>query len=427
MPASSSWILCSRLLILTLLLPVVGCTGIFQDGLPDMVATFHRQASGPVLEVGVAETDITPVGEVYLGGFDPATISTDVHEPLKVRAMVLRVGEMKIAIVGVDNLGLQRDDVEWIKTGVVGFANGNVFLCSSHTHAGPDLIGLWGTWFYVSGRDRGYVGVVRAAVAEAVAKADETARPAMLSRGEAMVPAEGIIRNSNRRGLFDRRLTVLHAHEAGSGDPIGALLHVACHPEVLRRGNTLLSADFVGPLCDRWRDAGLGQAVFANGALGAMITPEPRDLEGMPVMVDALLATAERAAERAEPVVVDELEVRRRDLYMPMTSPGLLLGRTTMIIPRRAYRGMVRSSVGSIRIGSIEILCVPGEMEPTLAARIRQQTLKPDLLLFGLVDDELGYLMRERDARDPLFEYERLMSPVVDTGERVEDAVLGTR
>ena len=112
---------------------------------------------------------------------------------------------------------------------------------------------------------------------------------------------------------------------------------------------------------------------------------------------------------------------------MPMTSPGLLLGRTTMIIPRRAYRGMVRSSVGSIRIGSIEILCVPGEMEPTLAARIRQQTLKQDLLLFGLVDDELGYLMRERDARDPLFEYERLMSPVVDTGERVEDAVLGTR
>ena len=172
-------------------------------------------------------------------------------------------------------------------------------------------------------------------------------------------------------------------------------------------------------------EAGLGQAVFVNGALGAMITPEPSGLEGMQVMTDALMETGREALDQAAPVDVRELEVRRRDVYMPLTSTGLLLGRLTMVIPRRAYGGHMRSTVGSLRIGPIEAVCVPGEMEPTLAQRIRDTLGAPDLLVFGLVDDEVGYLMREVDAKDPLFAYERSMSPMVDAGEVVFEAVTG--
>ena len=75
-------------------------------------------------------------------------------------------------------------------------------------------------------------------------------------------------------------------------------------------------------------------------------------------------------------------------------------------------------------MGSLEAACVPGEMEPALAARIREATGKPDLLVFGLVDDEIGYLMRDQEARDPEYAYERGMSPVVDTGERVFEGLM---
>lgn len=401
------------------------CTGLFQDDLPERPATFHRIAGGDVLLVGAAEADITPTDPQYLAGFNPNRVSTGIHMPLKARAIVFEIGGMRLAIVGVDNLGLQRDDVDWIKSGITGYQNGCVMLCSSHTHSAPDLVGIWGAYFWTSGRDRDYLSLVRAGVAEAVAEATERARPAVLVRGEDRLPPQGLQRNSNRRGLFDRRVTVVQARDIETGEPLGTLLHLGCHPEVFRSNNTLVSPDFAGPLCDRWRSEGQGQAVFVNGALGAMVTPQPRGSEGMDYVTEILVAKAKGALAAAEPVPARTLEVRRSDVYMPVTSAGLLLGRLTLVLPRRAYDGQIQSTVGWLRIGSLEAACVPGEMEPTLAERIRRVTGKPDLLVFGLVDDELGYLMREVDARDPEFAYERSMSPVVDTGERVFEALTG--
>ncbi len=407
------------------LVAATACTGLYQEKAPERAAAFTASARGAPLLAGAAEADITPDDEQYLGGFGVARPATGVHSRLKARALVLELGQVRVALVGVDNLGLQRDDVEWIKRGIDGFAPEMVWLCSSHTHAAPDLIGIWGFYLLSSGRDSAYLARVRNGVVAAVAQATAALRPAVLVRGEARVPPEGLVRNPNRRGLFDPRFTVVQARDATSGAPLGALLHVACHPEALRRDNTLVSADFVGALCDRWQNAGLGQPVFVNGALGAMVSPHPAGEDGVEVMGDGLFATARRALAAAQPVAVDAIELRRADVYMTITSPGLLLGRLTLAIPRRSYAGLLRSTVGWLRIGSIEVVCVPGETEPALAARVRQVTRRPDLLLFGLADDELGYLMREVDARDREFAYERTMSPVVDAGERVAAALVG--
>jgi hypothetical protein len=72
-------------------------------------------------------------------------------------------------------------------------------------------------------------------------------------------------------------------------------------------------------------------------------------------------------------------------------------------------------------------VAVPGEAEPAFAQRIRDRVGVPDLLLFGLCDDELGYLLREQDARDREFAYERSMSACVRAGEMVEEALVGPR
>ena len=47
------------------------------------------------------------------------------------------------------------------------------------------------------------------------------------------------------------------------------------------RRNTKISADFVGVLCDEWRARGHGQAVFVNGALGAMIAANPSSYDSI--------------------------------------------------------------------------------------------------------------------------------------------------
>lgn len=400
------------------------CEGIFQRRLPEIADRYARHAVGE-LSVGAGEADITPKTPQYLGGFDLNRVSNGVHLPLKARAMVLKVGEVKVALVGIDNLGLQRGDVDWIKSGLLGFTNGDVFICSSHTHAAPDLVGLWGYYFMTSGRDREYLALVRRGVIAAVRQAEAGLRPARLLRGSAILPREGLVRNSNRKGVFDRRMTVIQAVEANSGAPIASLLNFGCHPEALRRSNLKISADFVGDLCDRWSDAGLGQPVFINGALGAMVTPRLHGEEGLVEMGAALFEVGKRALAVARPVLVNDIEIARRDVYMPMRSLSLSVARQFMLIQREVYEGSLRSTVGYLRIGEIEAVALPGEPEPGFAQRIRSLSHRPDLLIFSLADDEVGYLMSARDARMDDFQYERGMSPGPEAGEQVLQALVG--
>jgi hypothetical protein len=419
----------SRWLLLAPILAAAGCTGIFQRSQPARPATYAVRAEGPVLRVGSAEREVTPEVGGYMGGFSIGRTSEGVASPLKVRALVMEIGDRRFAIVGVDNLGVMREDSDWIKSGIAGFANGDVFLCSSHTHAGPDLIGLWGWYFLTSGRSHDYLRQMRIATAEAVAEARKNAAPATLVRGDSRLMPETSVRNSNFGACFDRRFDVVHARAVDDGRPLGTLLHMACHPEVLSRRLALLSSDFVGALCDGWRERGHGQAVFVNGALGAMVTPrmKNRDESGARDMGAELLGIAEQALAGAALMPVDSIEVRRRDVFIPLDTFGLRLGRLTMAIPREMHEGCARTTVGWLRIGSLQAVAVPGEAEPAFAQRIRDRVGVPDLLLFGLCDDELGYLLREQDARDREFAYERSMSACVRAGEMVEEALVGPR
>ncbi len=394
------------------------CTGLFQRQLPDVPARYATTVAGDELKVGFAERDITPAVGGYLAGFDIARRSDGIGSPLKVRAMVLEAGGRRFAIVGLDNLGLIRADADWIKSLLPGFAGGDVFLCASHTHAAPDLIGLWGWYLLQSGRDRDYLALVGKATADAVAEAGRRLCLARLVRAESRVPGKGCFKNPNRAGVFDRRLVAIQARSVADDQPLGALLHMACHPEVLPRRNKLVSSDFVGGLCDAWRDQGLGQAVFVNGALGSMVSPDwqPRTQAGAEQMGRELQRLMQESLSSADPVAVDAIEVRRSDVYLPLTTAGFRLGRLTGVVPRDVYDGHVRTTVGWLRIGDVRIVAVPGEIEPALAERIRGRLGMPDLIFFGLCDDELGYLMRLRDARDDLFAYERSVSICLAAG-----------
>ena len=108
-----------------------------------------------------------------------------------------------------------------------------------------------------------------------------------------------------------------------------------------------------------------------------------------------------------------------------MISPGFRIGRLTSVLERELFDGAARSTVGFLRLGSFEVVTVPGEMEPSLAERLRAHLRRPDLVVFGLCDDEVGYLLRDKDARDPEFAYERAMSPCRAAGEIVSEAITG--
>jgi hypothetical protein len=98
------------------------------------------------LQAGFAEEDISPkVGgdkPVYLAGFGNDRKATDVHDPLKVRAVVLQHGKTKIALACVDLIGFFNPNVQHVRDQLAGFDY--VLVSSTHNHEGPDVLGLWG-------------------------------------------------------------------------------------------------------------------------------------------------------------------------------------------------------------------------------------------------------------------------------------------
>ena len=83
-----------------------------------------------------------------LAGYDRDRASTGVLDNLFAKAVVIRDEETRLALVTIDNIGLTRPDIERLRVlasaALPGFVGDNLVVSSTHTHAGPDVVGLWG-------------------------------------------------------------------------------------------------------------------------------------------------------------------------------------------------------------------------------------------------------------------------------------------
>src|SRR5262245_53692646 len=131
---------------------------------------WHVRADAPdALMVGFAEADITPqLGDkpVYMAGFRQNRKATKVHDPLMARAVVLKHGQQKVALVALDVVGFFHHHVVGIREQLPGF--GYILVNSTHNHEGPDTLGLWGPNPFTSGVNPDYIKTIQQQVIKAV-------------------------------------------------------------------------------------------------------------------------------------------------------------------------------------------------------------------------------------------------------------------
>ncbi len=97
------------------------------------------------MKAGFAEADITPtIGMEQPGGYGKAYHGS-VHDPCKVRAAVFDDGRSRIAVIGVDAVGIHREMVQDARREIArltGIPPGAVLICASHSHSSGPIFGV---------------------------------------------------------------------------------------------------------------------------------------------------------------------------------------------------------------------------------------------------------------------------------------------
>src|SRR5262245_49389336 len=150
-----------------------------------------------ILQAGFAQQVITPSLDrpVYLAGFGRKRRAQAVHDDLYVRALALTQGETRLVLAALDLIGLGRRHCLEIEHSLQGAAPGTrLLLACTHTHHGPDTIGLWGPDETTSGVDENYLAEVKQKTVATALAALSQVQPAYLRATSTQVT--GVARNA---------------------------------------------------------------------------------------------------------------------------------------------------------------------------------------------------------------------------------------
>jgi len=149
------------------------------------------------LEAGVAVVDITPPLGYRMSGYFRERLCTGVLNPLHVRVLVLRQGDVRAALVFCDIIGLSPDvssRARRLAAEQTGIPAENILIAATHTHTGPLYFGALRDHFHKQavaehGKDpceeTDYPSELVAEIAEAVRDAAGKAQPVRLEAGVA--------------------------------------------------------------------------------------------------------------------------------------------------------------------------------------------------------------------------------------------------
>ena len=368
--------------------------------------------------VGAAEVSIAPQR------FDNLTADAEekpftLQEDVFARVAIFQRGETRLVFVGLDVFILGPWDLAPLRKSLADKGFPHVLIAMSHTHANVDTMGFYG--YYPREYAEHVTRQTEAAVLEA---AENMTRVASVRRGTTEMSLAGgrvvdLILNWRDGGLLNPTVSLIQAI-GQDGRPIVNLVHLTCHPEVIRledkRG---ISPDFVGALCrEVSRELG-GQTVFLNGALGGMVSPDVRfrTYEAAAAMGTSLARFVVDAAQDARPMGSYDLWIHRRPIEIPVTAEALVQFLENAPKPFDYSDGRIRSEMNVVWVGDAQFITVPGELLPQLGIEIMSHMTGALRIIAGLTNDEFGYIIPSFDFHEG--QYEERTGPGPAAGELV--------
>jgi hypothetical protein len=387
----------------------------------------------PVFRVGTAVVDVTPHRPQYLGGFGAMKSPTaHDHDPLQVRAFVVRRAGAVLAFAVADTQGWFAayqegpygiDDVRttaarWLRAhGAPHAGAADIAVSSTHSHAAPTVMGIWGP------TDVTYLRRLHDATVTAIERAASQTRRAQLWTADADI-SDVIGQTVAQTDIYDGwsvdgDTPVLWARDPDNGRTIGLYANVPVHADIVDGAKLrTMSADHIGVARGLLgRDLG-GTAVLAMGTLGRQESIVQTAGLARARDVGAFVANRIRTAlAGARPVTDPTLAAASVRIRVPGTNPLLLglmaLGRLDRHLklpgvdlypldralhPPYFTGALVGTSVSLLRIGHLAYVTEPGEAFPEVSAAVRRTLPELRTRVVGMAGDQLGYYFPATDA-----------------------------
>ncbi len=386
------------------------------------------------IQAGAAVSIITPSHLLPIsGGMGIPQPAREKRGELTARALVLRKGDVSVAVVALDLLGFPSVLGDRVRAKVGRIPASHILIGSTHTHSAPDC------YAFPDGKG-GHTGDLESMdfvcdqAAKAVNLAIDRLQPAWIkiATGEAKGK---IAYNYYAPDLYDRRMSVIQA-VSPEGKTIATLVNYAVHPEVLGNDVGIMSPDLVGPLCEKIESQSGGTALFMNSAQGGMVTADNRNLDQPRdpqrgywndartweecLRIGHLMADeAARIVKPAAPQKDPSLFVDAIDLRFPVESDAMwaVVSYSPLKYPHNDDHS-IKARVNLVNLGDAQILTIPGEALPNIGFYLKRKMHGKHNLLFGLSNEAFGYIMTKVDFHSfPRYDYISRTSLGEMTGE----------
>ena len=351
------------------------------------------------LKVGAAFSSITPMPGAFIAGDANNRQFTGVHDSLYVKALVVSDLKNSLAIVTFDCIGLLYPELLKIREEVSKKLNGtsfnadNIVMSSTHTHAGPDVVGIWGPDQLTSGVDTAYMNHLVRQAANSIVEAwnSRTAVTASYATGE--FGAEWVYNISDSISI-DRSLNAIQFKNA-EGKSIATLTAFACHPTIMDAATKLVSADYVYGLYQQLDKKLGGVNLFLQGAIGGWVQPEHEEkkFEVAEKRGRELAQAVENILQNSKPFNTDTISFKSKTIQLPVSNTGFQQLAAAGVITR-AITDSVTTEIAWFTVGNACFATHPGETTPVHSIETKA-LMKNDgpRIVIGFGMDAIGYIM----------------------------------
>lgn len=379
------------------------------------------------VELPVPENSDQPL---YIAGYHGGWEITGVLDLQNARALWLDDGAESVVLIAVDCVGLGSDTVAEIRSRLEDFSAETgcdaIHVVATHTHAGIDTLGLWGPVAMDGKNDDFMETVISGAVQAAyLAYADRSSGRLYYSCAQ----TEDLQQDSRDPQAYDSNLYQLRFVSDDPSQNGIRLFSFAAHAESLRGDNTLVSRDYPGVVCDIVKEETGDDALYLPGAIGGLIMT-PVLTEGDFDAQENLRRTGEAIAQylladREEQPVDVSLQMANVQFRVDLDNTLFIYYKFLGILGNSGRQSLLgqyslQTELSVLQIGQLTLALLPGEIFPELVYGPAQegdpQPLRQiagefgldELVVIGLADDELGYIVPPSDfALDPELPYFR--------------------